>query len=339
MTITLKPIHIVAVLAFIAGIAVAGAVLFATGGSGDGDQSSIGDGGTATAVVSATSAVATTAEVAATTKVTATSTTEPEATLAPTTAPTSTSTPPPTATATPAVTWAKFYDIFRAEGGGGDQNETTSLPLRRLDWSWDNSYRQCPPQEPNPDCIRGAVSATTATGPLAIGQRLESSAFVYNTFTAQTTTADIEMAVNWSVDLFTLVALDVYSGATVRLTVFELNSAGEKLRTLPGFPVDVFARELSQAEIRAVSSVEEKDGRVVTQSMQLQKGTTYRIELEAACRTRNIISGSASTCHVDAEWTSLAIVYETGICGQDQGGPGCIYPPTPTPEPPATATP
>lgn len=247
------------------------------------------------------------------------SSTAGQATSTPTTA-------PPASTPTPAVTTAKFHDIFRAEGGSVSKNTTTSLPFRRVDAGWDNSYRDCP----GADCIRGRASAIAAVGPGGTGEHPIASAQVFNTFVANRADAILHMDLVWKGTLASVVGANANASVDIEITVQELSKTTmQPINTLPDMPFSVMSESLGLEAIQGVDVLELEDSRQVAIPMRLNPGGLYRIELKITCDTRVAFSLSATTCgffgdNYGVEWTRQVIEFDTGICSPTQQGDGCI---------------
>ncbi len=244
----------------------------------------------------------------------------PTATLVPPTA-----TPiPPTATPTvPAITSPKFLDFYRAEGGSTYKSTKTLLPFRRADASWDNSYKDCP----GPGCIRGKVSVWTGLGPLSVAESPSSSATVYNTFTAQRSSANLLMTVKWSTALLSLASANSDSQTKVEVIVSQIDPKTKKVvKAVPGMPYSVMSESLGLQAIQGLDKLSDSDTRKINVPLHgLTVGANYRIELKASCATRAAFSISATTCATTAEWTTMAVEFDKGLCAPSQTGNGCIY--------------
>jgi hypothetical protein len=225
----------------------------------------------------------------------------------------------------PAILSPKFHDIFRAEGGTISKSANTGLPFRRVEAAWDNSYIGCP----GAGCVRGKASVWTGVGPFAIGESLEASAQVYNTFVAQRRDANLLMDVNWNGQLAAVVGANANSGVEIEILVRELNG-NTIVKTLPGMPYSVLSEELGLEAISGVDILDLEDSRSVNIPLKLEPGKTYRIDLKVTCNTRAAASASSTTCTFwgadkGVEWTKQVIEYDTGICPPARKGDGCIY--------------
>jgi hypothetical protein len=228
----------------------------------------------------------------------------PTATLVP---PTPTNTPvPPTSTPVPTI---EYLDIFRAEGGETYKNANTTVPLRRVEAVYDNSYIDCP----SGDCVRGRVQAAALAGPFTIAERLEASALVYNTFRAWTTDAELQMDVSWSGSLVAVTGADAHTSVALTVTVMELDEKGKVVRTVAGLPYTIMEEEIG-AGIQGFDSVTLKDSRSLSIPMRLVVGKTYRVELELTCDARAAFSASVTGCSFwgedsYAEWTAMRVAF------------------------------
>jgi hypothetical protein len=249
-------------------------------------------------------AASATAEVTATATATATATpVPPTATPVP---PTATPVPP---TPTPAPTII-YHDIFRAEGGDYYRSTSSSLPLRRVEATWNNCYKECTGTS---DRVRGRLTANAMAGPFTIAERLEASAMVYNTFTAQGSDAELEMDIRWKGNMIALAGADSHASVTLTVNVFELDSNGRVVRAVPGLPYTVMEEEIGSG-LQGYDSIAIEDSRSITIPMRLQEDKTYRIELELTCSARAALSGSVTGCDFSggsefAEWTAMRVAF------------------------------
>jgi hypothetical protein len=239
--------------------------------------------------------------------------------------------PTPTPTVVPDITTSKYLDMFRAEGGGVFKNVTTGLPFRRVEASWDNSYRACPPRGPNPDCIRGRIRASTIIGPGATAERLEARAFIYNTFRADRADAQIEADVAWDGRLASVVAADSMTSIEFELVVRDADG-----REVPGTPFTIVTEQIGPGAIQGVDTLTVQGNRKITVPVKLRPGGSYRIEFQLTCRARASVNLTTTQCYFGgeprnetnaffAEWTALRVAFDKGICSASQAGDGCIY--------------
>jgi hypothetical protein len=203
----------------------------------------------------------------------------------------------------------QYLDIFRAEGGETYRSVATGLPARRVEASYDNSYRDCP----DGDCVRGRIQAATVAGPFTIAERLEASALVFNTFKAWTDDAELEMTVAWSGKLFSVIAGDAYASVALTVNVVEIDSAGKPVKTVAGLPYTVMEHEIG-AGLQGVDTIDLKDTRSISVPMRLEVGKTYRVELELTCNARASLSVSSTGCSFSgansyAEWTAMRVAF------------------------------
>ncbi len=239
--------------------------------------------------------------------------------------PTATAAPPtPTATV-PAITSSKFFDMFRASGGDTHKSANTGLPFRRVEAAWDNSYIGCP----GAGCVRGKASVWTGIGPAALGESLEATALVHNSFVAERRDANLLMDVRWSGTLSAVVGANANAGVEIEILVREMNG-DTAVKTLPNMPYSVYSKDLGIEAIAGVDILEIDETRSVNIPMKLEPKKKYRIDLIITCTARAAISGSTTGCNFwgeggGAEWTKLQVEYDTGICSPSQKGDGCIY--------------
>lgn len=273
----------------------------------------------------------TTAPTTTTTAPTTTTTTPPTTTtIAPTTttAPTTTITTPTTTTTEPEVTTPKFHYIFRAEGGSVDTNDSTAIPIRRLEASWDNSYRDCP----DGDCIRGRASAAAIVGPGGIDEHLVASAQVYTTFVARRPIADLLMDVRWKGNLLAVVGASATTAVDIEILVRELDASNQPVKTVSGTPFSVLSEEVGNDALSGYQDLDLEGSRSVTIPMSnLNVGATYRVDLILTCDTRAAFSGTSTSCNFwaggdwGAEWTRQIVEFDVGLCRPDESGTGCVY--------------
>lgn len=260
------------------------------------------------------------------------STPEPSPTPAPPTPtpvpPTPTPIPPTPTPTVPAITTPKFHDIFRAEGGATTMNTTTAIPFRKIDASWDNSYKNCP----GAGCIRGRASVSTGIGPLGTGESLVASASVYNTFVAQRADANLLMDLRWKGNLAAVVGANVNAAVDIEIIVSEIDPTTKKVvKAVPNMPYSVVSKELGLEAIQGVDVLAVEGSRSVNVPLTLDPGRLYKIDLKITCSTRAAFSASATSCgflgsDYGVEWTRQVIEFDTGICAPAQKGNGCIYP-------------
>jgi hypothetical protein len=321
---------VVGVGSLVLAIGLVGGFLLAGGASG-GDEALEGPG-VETTTTTTEPPTTTTTEPPTTTTTTeppTTTTTEPPTTT--TTEPTTTTTtePPTTTTTVPEVTSPKFHYIFRAEGGSVNTNARTALPFRRLEASWDNSYRDCP----NVDCIRGRASAAALVGPFGTAESPVASAQVYNTFVARRASAELIMDVRWKGNLVALVGANATTKVDIEIFVRELDASSQPVKTVPGTPFLVLSESVGNEAIAGYQNLDLDGSRQVTIPMQnLNVNATYRVDLKVTCDTRVAFSASATGCNFwadgdwGAEWTRQIVEFDVGVCRPDETGTGCIYP-------------
>lgn len=291
---------VVLAFGFFAGVVMAGGF----GGNASASAEPGGDPGPAPTETAGPTGTVTPTATASPTQPSATPTSTPVPPTATPVPPTATPVPPtPTPTPEPTIT---YLDIFRAEGGSAHTNARTALPFRRIEASYNNSYRDCP----DGDCVRGRVQVVAGIGPAGTGERLESSALVYNTFKAQSDDAELQANVKWNGTLAAVVSADAHAGVELTFTVYEVDG-NRVVRTVPGMPYTVMEKEIGAA-LEGVDSLTLKDSRRVAIPMSLEKGKTYRLEMEITCRARAFFAGSATLCGFGnngqgAEWTEMRI--------------------------------